>query len=513
VTATSRVRHWLFLGVLAVHLAPVLYFTYLPASDGPGHVYNAHVVEQRLLGDDPSVPYFRFNPAPAPNWLGHVLLSLAMLIMPAAASERTLQLLYVLTFPLAFRYFLRSAAQDTKGLEFLAFPFVYGIHFHWGFYNFCLSLVLYLFTLGTWMRWRGRLSALRMMTLSCLLVLTYFSSLVGFIQCLFAMAALLLIDAALTKTRPRLSELAWTGLAAFPAVSMSVWFAMRQVNRGPLPAEFPPRLWAAANLFRFDILRTFTDAEKPLAIGFALLFWLGIAFQCHQRWKTGRIQGGLGFLLLGAATIPIVFLAPTTAGGGTMLTPREVYFVVFALALWLASGPLPAFFRHALAGASIVVSLGLLILHWPIYSQYDAGMCRLLSGLEHAPLSGRKTVFASTLGNPFPQNVDPRTRRVDLSGGLGGYFAIEHGLVYLNDYEPQTTHFPLIYRYSLAGAGRLRYATAPNRTVDVVLLWGVDDQAAKNTLAAQILRSPFDCFDYPGLPEHPTLFLPRESKD
>lgn len=296
VSGTPQVHRWLFLGVLAVHLAPVVVFTHLPASDGPGHVYNAHVVEQRLLGGDPSVPYFSFNPAPDPNWLGHALLVLAMVAMPAAASEMTLQLLYVLGFPLAFRYFLRSTGQDTKGLDFLAFPFVYGIHFHWGFYNFLLSLILYLLTLGTWMRWRGRFSATRMLMLSFLLMLAYFSSLVGFIQCVFAMACLLLIDAALTKIRPRLSELVWTGLAAFPALSLYIWFAARQLNRGPLPTEFPRPLWAAVNLFRFDILRTFTAAERPLAIGFALLFW------------RGRTQG-LCFLILGVTSILVVFAA------------------------------------------------------------------------------------------------------------------------------------------------------------------------------------------------------------
>ncbi|MGI4834000.1 MAG: hypothetical protein ACRYFK_11115 [Janthinobacterium lividum] len=54
--------------------------------------------------------------------------------------------------PLALRYLLRAGRSDASWLVVLGFPLIYGVVLLWGFYNFCLSLVILLWALGYWRR-------------------------------------------------------------------------------------------------------------------------------------------------------------------------------------------------------------------------------------------------------------------------------------------------------------------------------------------------------------------------
>jgi len=82
-----------------------------------------------------------------------------MYFLTPLVAEKMLVSLYMVLFPLAVRYAVRSIRPKAMPLAFLALPLVYNYLFAQGFYNFCLSIAVFFFIIGYWIRNRDRLAA------------------------------------------------------------------------------------------------------------------------------------------------------------------------------------------------------------------------------------------------------------------------------------------------------------------------------------------------------------------
>src|SRR5437667_8834814 len=149
---SRRAELVLWAALFVVHLAPVWGFRYFPTQDGPSHLENANIL---LLLDRPDLPvfkeYFAINRKPTPNWLGHLALAGLILISSPLLADKILLTGYVLALPLAVRYAFRAARPESAPLAVLSFPFLYNCLLHYGFYNFCLSIVLFFVVIGYWL--------------------------------------------------------------------------------------------------------------------------------------------------------------------------------------------------------------------------------------------------------------------------------------------------------------------------------------------------------------------------
>jgi hypothetical protein len=172
-----RVEPYIFYLLCFVLVIPVIRVEVFPTIDGGAHTYNSNLIKY-LLSDSRQYlsQYFSLNEEPVPNWLGHFLLMFFNFFLAPEWSEKLLQIIYVLSLPLSFR-FLVSSYKVKLNFTFLIFPFVYSFVFVMGFYNFSLALILFFVTLACWNRYRNNLNAIKVFILFLLITLTYFSHL------------------------------------------------------------------------------------------------------------------------------------------------------------------------------------------------------------------------------------------------------------------------------------------------------------------------------------------------
>lgn len=473
----------LFVAAALANLAPVVRFAFLPTRDGPAHTFSAALIRSLLAGDaGPAASFVRWNPAPVPNWLGHAVLVVSGEVVGPWLAERFLIALIVVSLPFALKYAVRAITPEPTGLEFIALPLVWGTHLHWGFYNFCLGLTLYLVSVGYWLRHRADLGTPQLVRWAALLALAYFASALALLHAICTVAILALLD---TDREARRRIAVRTALAMAPAAALMAAFVVLQPS-GPRPTTtFPSALWAAASLVRLDILRAVDPDDHGVAAVIAVAFWCLVAWALlRPGWAAwSRLRWVL--LVVVAFDVCVLFGAPTTLGGGTLLTPRQAFFVVQAVVLCLAADPRRLAHPLAIAAVAILLTVALHMSRWNFYADYDRAMREFVAA-GPAAVTGQ-IMFAAPVGGGENPGRDPQSGGIRLSDHAGAYIAIARGAVLVNQYELLTTHFPLVAR-RIVGDGSLARA-AGDRPLAAVLLWHGSTEE-KERLAVGLLGQP-----------------------
>ncbi len=151
-----RYQGALFIALGILQLVPIWSVHYFPTLDGPLHVANM-LTYMRM--DEPGYEVLRllYQPAHniAPNYFVYIFLYGALQIFSPLVSEKLFLSLYVLSFPLAFRYALCALGRNATVFSVLGFPMAYTIVVFLGFYNTSFALVAFLLTVGYWFRHRN----------------------------------------------------------------------------------------------------------------------------------------------------------------------------------------------------------------------------------------------------------------------------------------------------------------------------------------------------------------------
>ena len=185
----KKVEKYLFLFVTALNLLPVLVGKFYPTIDGAAHLYNSNLINDLIINPDSQLGiFFSFNHFPVPNWIGHFILSLFNLFLPAFMAEKILLLTYLIGLPYSFRALIKTIRPQNMEYSFLIFPFCYSFLFIMGFYNFSLGMILLLITLSYWIKNENKTLSIRaIIVLFILMTLTYFSHIFVFAMLLFLM--------------------------------------------------------------------------------------------------------------------------------------------------------------------------------------------------------------------------------------------------------------------------------------------------------------------------------------
>jgi hypothetical protein len=485
---TLRRSGALFLALTLANCLPVLWFSHLPSADGPAHVYNASLIPRYFFeATDPARRYVEFNTSFPPNLLAHGLLALFTSLMDPALAERLFVACYVVLLPLALWYAMRAISGDTHGVEFLGLALVFNQHLHWGFYNFLAGLIAYLFALGYWLRHRERsVPGGSVMAMTALVTLIYFCHPVPLLAFWLTMGFLSLVDAARNRDL-QASGLTLGALASIPAVCLYVHYALAR-PAGPLvPVEWSSLRYAASVLARLYPLATYAAGEKLVALSLSALIACGVAWA----WTTGAARSAANAYLYAAVMLAgLVFVAPAQAAGGTLITPRLVYFPLFLILIWLATVKWPAPVAAGIVAAAVILAGIGHVSRWPIYQRYDDrmhGFLQLAESRERQPVEAFQIAGISV-------SVDAdQTATPYLSGAAWGYVAAEHRNVVL-DYEPRLGYFPFRYRpgadpaaytlpspagCQLSGGGLIdptRYHEVTGLRIDTQIVWVNADQ-------------------------------------
>jgi len=136
-----------------INLLPYVATRFFPSMDGASHLVNSNIINQLVFHrNDLFTQFFQINPEPVPNWSAHLLISVLTLVMPAFLAEKILIILLMTGIPFAFLGLMRSIAPKHTLFSFLVFPFTHSMFLFFGFFNFCVAILLLLITLNFWLR-------------------------------------------------------------------------------------------------------------------------------------------------------------------------------------------------------------------------------------------------------------------------------------------------------------------------------------------------------------------------
>jgi hypothetical protein len=485
-----RFRHWIwrqneavtFWALALLYLIPVWAFHYLPTQDGPSHLANAQLLKDYGHSAAGFEAFFELRAEPMPNWTSHLLLAGMLYLVPPLVAEKLLVSLYVLGFAGAFRYFLGAFGERCRPLSLVGLLFVYNRCFWLGFWNYCLSLILFWVILGYCLRRRGTLHLPQAALLMLLFTADYFTHLAGFLLA-FAGA---LGAAVLVRPRRVLGPVLICVAALPPACLVLDYFERTgffEARAARHLFDHPPTLLhgdrrgtgLVAELTAVDqeLFKYHAGSSVPFSLLVAFPFiLLAVCVLRESGRRTPEESAGPGRVfpfLLGLLLLGVYLLLPDHLGFDQGVL-RHGGFLKARLALlppllWLACLPEPArpvvrwLFRSVtvlLLGVNLVLVGGAVRLGNLELERYAAGI--------EAVGRGQRLVARQADPRPTPL-VNPLLHAAD-------YYCQGTANVNLDNYEARTPHFPVKYRRG-GTQGRNWALSANQDAADVMICWAM----------------------------------------
>jgi hypothetical protein len=513
----ARHEGLIFSLLIVVHLIPIWAFWYLPTTDGAAHVANAQVMRKI---HDPSLPvlqkYYFVTSRPRPNLIGHLLLAGLMYVTPPVVAEKLVISLFIVLFPVAVRYAVASIRRRATPLAFLAFPMLYSYLLGQGFYNFCLSIAVFFFVVGYWIRNRDRLDLKRGVALAALGLLLYACHLFSLMMACAALGVLTAwFSARELKENPSpAARRAGVTLAALlPALILALIF--RPVTSGPYPV---PGTWSLkedlVGLLQFSTMVSYRNGEAWLGGALACLFFAlaGMALLVKARRRKWSRWDGL--ILLPLLMLAAYLKAHDPASVHFYVPQRVMFYFFLTILLWLAGQAIGWRVRWTAVPLAIVLALAFLASHALKYREFAPQLNEFVSA---GRFIDRNSTFLPLIFSPRGVNAAGKASSIDVSPFYmaAGYIAAERDAVDLRNYEANTDHFPVRfverlnpYRELAVGMGfdevppkidleRFRRAGGE---VDYILLWGVSDEIRTNPDTVKLyeqIRAGYQRMDLP----------------
>jgi hypothetical protein len=427
---------YVFYGVISLNLLPVFLFDFFPTLDGPAHLYNVELIRELLAGNESITAYYELQTIIVPNWLGHMLLLLFGSVLSANWAEKMMLLLYFISLPLGFRYFLRKFKMRTIGIAqpslavYLIFPLSYSMPLHFGFYNFSFGLVLLFTGLGYFLATFGKLNAIRGAVLGTLALLAFLAHFF-----VFGLLLLFIFISYITLYYSQKEEKEDTSfiknglnylLYFAPALMLCGWYLSIYHFGGK--ASYATIGEQLSWLINARPLIYFEENEFAKFFFYTLLFWSILLLFDFFKNKVFSIGAKLMFTFLGF-TLVLYFVLPNETGSAGFISIRLLllFFLFWAAILALVSRKgYPAlvllsftFFIHGKI-------LDKFIKNGRPYSDLAKEIVEVSNLLEH----GAKILPINASGDWVKEHYS-------------NYLGVDKPLIILTNYEASNTYFPV----------------------------------------------------------------------
>lgn len=432
----------LLAAMIGIHLVPIWTLPFFPTQDGPAHLAIANTLREYSRSEGLVLrEYFELNRSAAPNGFIYFVLADLLRPFPVPVAEKILLSAFVVLLPLSMRYAVRAVEPDNGFLAVLALPFTFNFLLSMGFYNFCLSLVAFLFALGWWLKHRERFGPLQAAVLAALALWVYFCHAVSLVALAAAIGGAAGWQALVDRRdrRPVLRTLAWSALAFLPAVAMTVSYAGGLgEHRHIVPVlEKLRRLMVLASLVSFD--RGIRFLSTFLAVSLAgLAVWL----LAQRLRRLGTEDAPLAAVV---ALLVLYLVSPDQIGIGAFIIYRLNLFPFLVLILWLATFPHSVRRRIGLQLLGVGVALAMLGLLVPRWLELNDYLAEYTSAAEHIE-PGRTLLalsFSHTGENP---DGTRRAERIWPFVHAGGHIAARKPVAELSLYAAKYEVFPIRFR-------------------------------------------------------------------
>ena len=341
--------------------------------------------------------------------------------LSAYTAEKVLVVGYVITFPLAFLYALRGVRRDADWLALFAVAVTFSLPANYGFYNFIYSMVLFLVVAGYSLRLRGRESPRRWGVLGALLVATFLTHAVGFLE------AVLFVGVVLVWPRigPSLRTRANVILLVLPVALLVLASIAGLAGLVPMGKVETRWSWFAETIGMSHGLMSFSKLEivAGAILTLTLIVPLAASLRRRARLRFDRAEDAL--LVVALVSVLGVVLAPTRLHfGGTVIGERLALFAAFSFVLWVASNDLSGTALRRAGVLFTVVAVGLAVIRVPAYVDIrkavddfsTAGSC----------IAPNSTLLQATLH--LPNQDHPSWRLQPLADEASRVAAATHGI-------------------------------------------------------------------------------------
>ena len=459
----QELRFWnfqyLFIFLLVIHLVPIWAFWYFPTQDGPSHIYNSKVLKEYHNRENYQIrQVFTINKKIFPNWLSHLSMMILMYVVPPMIAEKILLSACIALVPISLWYLLDAIERRNTLFSLLGFIYAYHNLLHMGFYNFALSISMFLFTLGFWWKHRQDIKVHQIIILNVLLFLTYLSHFASYALLLVAMATIAVFSF-LKKTVTNLlqmnrAELSVSAVSqeilqqAKPLVKFSGYTLLAYAlgleyylaTRDPAGGSFPGMEWAKKFFWDMLVLVSYTDwhigfVMRPLLI---LLFAAAFTTLVYRIWKRQWVIERDVFLLLSIIFTVLFFKAPRGQCGGGWVNDRIYIYIFLFFPAWFVAFHKPL--RYILGVGLIILSLSHLGRHCYEYARLQPEIAEQASATK---LIEPHSTFSIRIASANRSESLGDLKYVGPFLHSPCYYGLAKDIAYLDDYEAGCSYFPV----------------------------------------------------------------------
>ena len=477
----SRWGHVLLFSILiTTALVPIWATEYFPSQNGPWFRLTAQMMKEL---DNPQWDYheyYRLHWHPIPHSLNIFLTYGLSHVAPILTAHKLALSVYVVLLPLSIVYFLSVTAPDKKVLGYFAFLMIHTFAFYRGYHNFCLSIPLFFFCLGYWIRHHEGRIRRHWLAWSLLAVLVYFAHLFTFLLLACAIGWYRFV-----KTRSVRSAL-WSAVAVtWPGWLLLVDYVALNTQPGSW-LDHSQCVWLPLHtcVENFTYKFLYSTSTAVYLLGATLLLW--VPFLAARRIVEIGVAGREG--VRRALTDPLLTMTLVLVVGYFVLPWKflgwhyvNIRLIPFILGLALACvGSFPAWGRLRLRPLFLTTvcagAIGIDVLMATEVARMDEHLQQYTSGV--AAFERNKRLLPIHRESPRFGQIRPLTRAHEYyhiaKGGANGA-----GVAQFN------TISPVWYRLDPHHAFPEFDPLAPTQTMrriadvyDYVLVWGRDDHLA-----------------------------------
>jgi len=314
--------------------------------DAPAHLYNTRLIYELIFKHNEAVrQFYVFNSLIVPNWTGHIIMVFLMLFFNAVWTQKIFIIIYLIAFPYAFRYLIKSS-KGNLALSYFAFPLAYSFFFFLGFFNFLIGLPIMLFSMSYWIRKSEINSIKKYFFLALFSLLIYFSHPILFaVWCVFVALSFLyeIVNVLIAKTAPKpfIKSVIYTAVAILPSLILTVNYLINQ-PKDALTVKLKGAelfMWLknirSLMAFSFDAEMNYTSVLFYCLMG---LFIGGLSYAIYKIVKSHKTLTSSDFKHLfwfdmSLVILILYFLLPDESNGGGYISSRLnlLFFIFLAL--------------------------------------------------------------------------------------------------------------------------------------------------------------------------------------
>lgn len=516
---------YLFFLLVIINSLPVLIFPFFQTLDGPAHLYNVNLLKEIIIEKNPQIiHFFAIREEWIPNWSSHLLLLLFRFLFSSLLANKLFLLLITIGLPLSVFSILRKLVPQNQNLAVIALPFIYTFLFGLGFYNFCLGVVIFMFTLSYWIGIREKISLMKVSGFFLMLMIAYFTHIFIFVLVFSAILGYSLSNA-LEKILYRSHNLKDLPIEFTVILLAGLPFVV-------LLVKYLTSRWGSSTVIKLpikELLKWIVDV-RPLIIYHypqelkytRWLFYLATGlflYACVKYFfSTGTIRlkpmlqsKSTPFFLITIFFLVLYFILPNTpSSGASYISDRVLTFVYLTGFLGLFTMKYPQLIRNISYIIILVVNFGLLARYYDFQSGLNSTTKKFLEAAEY--------VENNSIVLPIRNSDD----WMDLH--FSNYLGMEKPLVILENYEATTSYFPLRWNLDELPSVQLGdtiitqfcldntfpASSKNNFKIDYILTWGNNDPDECKSNLLTLVESNYDLIYASEVPEI-NLFRSKEA--